>query len=248
MLLVARRPDRNRSTADRSIEQASAERRVPAGSPRRRVDHVLAVGGLCVTAVGMLLVAEGTVPAWERQVFLAINGLPDWLYRPLWPVQQLGGLIVGPIVALVALALRRYRLAAAAVLATVGKLLLEAAVKGLVDRQRPASSVGGEVIRRGVVSYSGKSFVSGHALLATALVTLVVPQVPARWRPVPLVLLALLLFTRVYVGAHNPLDVLCGAALGAALGGVLNLAFKLPERAAQAAEAKRLATSSGHSS
>ena len=78
--------------------------------------------------------------------------------------------------------------------------------------------------------------------------TLVVPQIPARWRPVPLVLLALLLFTRVYVGAHNPLDVLCGAALGAALGGVLNLAFELPERAAQAAAAKRRATSSGHSS
>ena len=111
-----------------------------------------------------------------------------------------------------------------------------------------ARPIGAEVIRRGQVSFSGKSFVSGHALLAAALVTLLVPQLPARWRPVPLVLLALIAVTRVYVGAHNPLDVLCGAALGAALGGVLNLAFKLPERAAQAAEARRLATSGGHSS
>ena len=36
------------------------------------------------------------------------------------------------------------------------------------------------------------------------------------------------LFTRVYVGAHNPLDVICGAGLGLAIGGVLNLAFGVP--------------------
>ena len=196
----------------------------------------------------MLAVADGTVPGWERQVFLAINGLPDWLYPVLWPVQQLGVLLVGPVFALIALLLRRYRLAVAALLATVGKLLLEAVVKAVVDRQRPASSVGAEVIRRGQVSFSGKSFVSGHALLATALVTLLVPQLPARWRPVPVAVLGLLAVTRVYVGAHNPLDVLCGAALGAALGGVVNLSLGLPERAAQAAEARRLATSGGHSS
>ena len=34
--------------------------------------------------------------------------------------------------------------------------------------------------------------------------------------------------TRVYVGAHNPLDVICRAALGFAIGGCLNLAFGVP--------------------
>ncbi|HEV8163393.1 MAG TPA: hypothetical protein VGR74_02895 [Actinomycetota bacterium] len=33
---------------------------------------------------------------------------------------------------------------------------------------------------------------------------------------------------RVYVGAHNPLDVICGAALGVAIGSGLNLVVGVP--------------------
>ena len=40
---------------------------------------------------------DGAVPAWERSTFLAVNGLPDWLYPVLWPFQQLGVVIVGPV-------------------------------------------------------------------------------------------------------------------------------------------------------
>ena len=29
--------------------------------------------------------------------------------------------------------------------------------------------------------------------------------------------------TRVYVGAHNPLDVICGAGVGLAIAGIINL-------------------------
>jgi membrane-associated phospholipid phosphatase len=39
------------------------------------------------------------------------------------------------------------------------------------------------------------------------------------------------------VGAHNPLDVLCGAALGLAIGGVLNLLSGVPGRRSVLAEA-----------
>jgi len=39
------------------------------------------------------------------------------------------------------------------------------------------------------------------------------------------------LVARVYVGAHKPLDVVCGAALGVAIGGAANLIFGVPENA-----------------
>ena len=38
----------------------------------------------------------------------------------------------------------------------------------------------------------------------------------------------LVAITRVYVGAHNPLDVVCGAALGLAIAGLLNLVAGTP--------------------
>ena len=99
------------------------------------------------------------------------------------------------------------------------KLLLERAVKAAVTRERPGTSIGSDIEVRGDVSISGESFVSGHAVLVVALAMLVAPYLRGRWRYLPWVAVALVLVTRVYVGAHNPLDVICGAALGFAIGG-----------------------------
>ena len=38
----------------------------------------------------------------------------------------------------------------------------------------------------------------------------------------------LVMIGRVYVGAHNPLDVICGAGLGVAIGSLLNLVVGVP--------------------
>jgi len=195
---------------------------------RRRTDGVAAVAALAVLVLGMVAVRHGSVSAPERRIFHAINDLPGALYPVLWPFQQLGVLIAGPIVALVALAARKWCLALAAVLATVAKLLLERLVKAVVSRQRPATSIGRDIHLRGNAPMSGESFVSGHAVLVTALAMVIAPYVSRRWRVVLVVLVALVCLTRVYVGAHNPLDVVCGAALGLAIGGMINLGIGVP--------------------
>jgi undecaprenyl-diphosphatase len=196
---------------------------------RRRSDLVALLAGAAVLALGMFLVRDSDVPDWERELFLAINGLPGALYPVLWPFQQLGALLVGPLVALVAAALRRYRLAAAALLVTAGKLVLERVVKAMVTRERPGTSIGDEAELRGDVSSAGESFVSGHAVLVTALAMVVLPYLRGRWRLVPVAVAGLVLLTRVYVGAHNPLDVVAGAALGVMLGAAVNLALGVPD-------------------
>ena len=101
-------------------------------------------------------------------MFHAVNDLPDGLYPAVWPFQQLGALVLGPVVAVVALVLRRYRLAIAAVAVTVLKLVGERVVKVAVSRQRPGTSIGSEVALRGDVHLAGESFVSGHAVLVAA--------------------------------------------------------------------------------
>jgi len=206
----------------------------PAASPgftRRRHDAVLIVAGLAVLGLGMLTVRDGTVSDGEEATFHAINDLPELLYPILWPFQQLGALVIGPIAALIALVLRRYRLALLLLAATVLKLVTERLVKAQVSRQRPDTSIEADIHRRGDVSPSGESFVSGHALLVTALATVISPYLQGRWKVVPWTCVGLVMVARVYVGAHNPLDVICGGALGLAVGGALNLLVGVPRPA-----------------
>ena len=143
-----------------------------------RRDELIAIAvGLVVLVVGALIAGDGAVPGWEESVFHAVNGLPDWLYPMVWPGNLLGVLVIVPVVAVLALGVRLYWLAVAVVIAGVAKLVFERIVKAIVTRERPGTSIGSDIETRGDVSVSGESFVSGHAILAAAVATVVAPYV-----------------------------------------------------------------------
>jgi membrane-associated phospholipid phosphatase len=186
-----------------------------------RRDLIVLVASLAVFAVCAVIVAEGRVGPIERAVFHAVNGLPDWLYRPMLLFQYLGVLAMPLVVALGALAFRRWRLAAALVLVVPLKLALERVAKLLVERERPGTTVP-DAILHGVPS-AGLSFVSGHAIITFAIAGLLGLVLPRRWGIVAFVLATLNGVARVYLGAHNPLDVVGGAAVGLAIAATLDL-------------------------
>jgi membrane-associated phospholipid phosphatase len=188
---------------------------------RIRRDLIVLVASLAVFALCAVLVADGRVGPAERAVFGAVNRLPDWLYGPMLLFQYLGVLVMPLVIAAGALAFRRWRLAGALVLVVPSKLALERVAKLLVERERPGTTVP-DAILRGVPS-AGLSFTSGHAIITFAIAGLLALVLPRRWGIVAFVLAILNAVARVYLGAHNPLDVVGGAAIGLAIAAVLDL-------------------------
>jgi membrane-associated phospholipid phosphatase len=181
---------------------------------------VLATAGVVVVVAASVVASSGRVGAAERWVFELINGMPDLLRWPMW-LFQLGGLLLLPVVvALGALLFRRIRLAVALVALVPLKLLVERQVlKPLVHRERPGQTEVDPVLRD--VPTAGNSFPSGHAIIAFGIATLLTPYLGKRWRIVVWTLAVLNSVARVYLGAHNPLDVVCGAGAGLIIGGLL---------------------------
>jgi len=194
---------------------------------RVRRDLTMVAVSLAVFASCAALVANGRVGTAERAVFHSVNGLPSWLNKPMVAVQYLGVLAMPLIAAAVALVLRRWRLATALVLVVPAKLAAEKVPKLLAQRERPGTTVPDAILRG--VPRGGLSFTSGHAIIAFAVAGLLVLSLvlPRRWRVVALLLAALVAalvaVARVYLGAHNPLDVVGGAAVGLVIAAVLDL-------------------------
>ena len=192
-------------------------------------DVVRLVTGLFVVAFASTLAAGGVVSGPERDAFRLLNDLPGWLDGPVRIVTQAGWIGAVPAAATVALLARRRRLAVDLTLAGAAAWLLAKVVKDFVHRGRPAVLLP-DVILRGVPA-TGHGFVSGHAAVAAALATVASGEVSRRTRRLLWAAAWAVGVARVYSGAHLPLDVIGGAALGWTLGAAVHLLRGTPGHA-----------------
>ena len=199
----------------------------------RRAWVIICAVASVVAVLAGVLASSGEVLRWEEVIFHAVNDLPDWLEAPMW-VFQLAGLLFVPLgVAVVAAVFRKWWLVLALVALVPLKLLVEKGiVKQLVERERPGTTICDYEAAdptafdatcgnfRGDVPLDGLSFVSGHAIIAWGVAALLWTVLPGRWRWVPVAIASLNAIARVYLGAHNPLDVIGGGAIGVAIAAV----------------------------
>ena len=193
---------------------------------RRRLDVAWLAVGAAVLLLSALPVDESYLSGVERSVFRAVNQVPGIPFAPVWLLMQAGNIAAVPLAAGGALVARRPRLAAA--LAVAGALAYGGAklVKEFVTRGRPTTLLDDVEIHGAAAQ--GLGFVSGHAGVVVALAVVAFPYLGPRARWAAAALAVFVCVARVYVGAHLPLDVVGGAALGILVGAVVRLAFGRP--------------------
>ena len=171
----------------------------------------LGATGLLATAGA---VRRDRVSAAEARAFRAVNGLPDALYPPAWVVMQMGAFGAVPASATAAWRAGDGELAARLLLGGTGAWAAAKLVKQVVRRPRPADLLPG--IRGRGRDAAGLGYLSGHAAVAAALGAAALPRLGPAGRALTLTAIPLVGLTRLYVGAHLPLDIAGGAALGLA--------------------------------
>ena len=108
-------------------------------------------------------------------------------------------------------------------MAGTGAWVLAKAVKPVVGRGRPAAILGA-IHQRGKEE-GDLGFPSGHAAVSAALTLVAWRDIGPDRRLVSAMLSGFVPFARMYVGAHLPLDVIGGSALGVCVASLVDLVF-----------------------
>ena len=158
------------------------------------------------------LAHSGSVTDTEHQVFRWFNDAPDILHGPAWVLMQSGSL-AGVFTGAAELARRRRpQTAAAAAIAGTAVWAGAKVIKPLVGRGRPQQHLD-DVSVRGQPQ-TGLGYPSGHAAVALTLALIAQRATTVPSQAAAMTFAGTVGATRLYVGAHLPLDVAGGLAIG----------------------------------
>lgn len=193
---------------------------------RHQSDMLRAALGAATLAGSTVAARAGDPGVVEVNLFRLINQLPGFLAAPLLGVMQLGSLGAVAVVAAVALAGRRRRLAR--LLAVGGAAAWAAArlLQAVVGQQPPDAVLNGVVLHGS--GGPGLAFPATHVAVVAAMATVAGPYLSRPARRLGWLVVAVVAVARIYTGAHFPVDVVGGAALGWTVGALVHLVVGAP--------------------
>ncbi len=174
---------------------------------------------LILTALSLWTAAGKTgVPAAEAAVLDAVYEWPQWLIAPMIAVTMLGSWQFAVLAVVGCVVFGKKMLALRLGLAAWLAGLLTAGLKIAVSRPRPAG-LHADIIVRWPGYLQDYGFPSGHSAVAAAMAATIWLGLPKKarrtsWLILLVALPALVGLSRVYLGAHWPLDVLGGWLAG----------------------------------
>ncbi len=147
------------------------------------------------------------------QPFAAILAAANPLLRPV-PLLLVTVVLVGWIGWAARETWQRVEVVRALVIAVILAELLTQVLKRLADQPRPLAVIPGMDTHGYPTSPQGNAYPSAHTAVVVAAVSALWPWMGWPQRIVGLVFAVLIGCNRVYIGAHWPIDVLGGAAIG----------------------------------
>lgn len=187
---------------------------------RRKITDKNALILICFSVtlfyVTLWLAHNLTFPGWEQKILINIYGLPTIIGPLVYFITQAGSIAAAGVVGLVALLKSTKKVALEIMASGLSAYILAIFAKGIIIRTRPSGIVPGISQRYEVAAGSG--FPSGHTAVATALATTLWFIVPKKYRPLLILWVFLVAFSRMYLGLHAPLDIVGGFAIGLFVG------------------------------
>jgi undecaprenyl-diphosphatase len=208
-----------------------------------RVAWLMTASGAALFVLSATLVRL-EVTTWDGSVYTFLDQVPSALARGLTPISRVflpTGLVIVVVFATSYAVVRARTPLPFFVAAASGGLAWMAAIaaKAVQARPRPYEVIGGAVLRQDPAH--GTSFPSTHTAVAIAVAVALIPFLPRAFAVAGIVYASLIGLSRIYLGVHYPLDVIAGAGIGIAVGGLTLMALDraLRRTGAHAAQAAR---------
>jgi membrane-associated phospholipid phosphatase len=179
--------------------------------------------GLIIFIPCLIFGLQHQLTGFEKSVFLYINGWPNFLKEPAVLITNgLGASYPIALCVLIPIAFKRYKLAWRFFFVVGLAGVVMEVIKRVVLEPRPYILLHNHLNNRSL-STGDYSFPSGHVVVATALALVLWLILPKKWRFISIIWILLVAISRVYLGAHSPVDVIAGFSVGLIIFSIVEL-------------------------